>query len=124
MFKWLHPTVRIVLLLLFGVICIIFPLCILDHEGIRSFIDMLDRHSRDDGLYFLIVYALIWYVPLIIGICIWTFVPLGLLIVHLKNKKKRIGLKRVIDSIKDWGDEVHVFFISKKNSTFLHKHAF
>ncbi len=88
MFKRLHPTVKIILLLLFGILCIIFPLYILDHEGMQRIIEVMDRSSRGYDLYALCVYAVVWYVPLIIGTCLLTFIPIGLLIVFIKNKKK------------------------------------
>ena len=90
MIKWLHPTVRISLLLLFGVFCIIFPIYILDHEGMQRIIEMMDRSSRGEDLLAVVVYAILWYVPIIIGSCLLTFIPLGLLIVYLKNKKKAL----------------------------------
>mgnify|MGYP000229951411 CR=1 FL=1 len=88
MFKLLHPTVKIILLLLFGILCIIFPLYILDHEGMQRIIAVMDRNSRGYELYALVAYAVLWYVPLIIGTCLLTFIPIGLLIVFIKNKKK------------------------------------
>lgn len=89
MFKSLHPTVKIILLLIFGMLCIIFPLYILDHEAMRDIINKLDRQSSDYDLYALIIYAVLWYVPLIIGGCLLTFIPLGLFIVFSKNKRKQ-----------------------------------
>ena len=87
MFKNLHPKTRIVWLLLFGIICIIFPIYILDHEFMRSTIKKI-QNANDTNLQTPVIYAALWYVPLIIGSCILTFIPIRILVVHLKNKKK------------------------------------
>lgn len=62
---------------------------ILDHEWMRGLIHKLDEHTRNYDLYALVIYAFLWYIPLIIGISILTFLTLDLLYAYIKNKLTR-----------------------------------
>ena len=53
----------------------------------QTAIKKLDQ-ANEENLKALVIYAVLWYIPLIVGFCLLTFIPIGLIVVHLNNKKK------------------------------------